>query len=73
MHEINIHTQRSDKYENKLGSVNRMRKTIFDRKFYVISLNDHISKVDLVVQCRHQLSQSFWKSDIFFNSKDTVI
>ena len=47
MHEINIHTQRSDKYENKLGSVNRMRKTIFDRKFYVISLNDHISKVDL--------------------------
>jgi len=26
MHEINIHTQPSDKYENKLGSDNRMKK-----------------------------------------------
>ena len=26
MHEINIHTQRSDKYENKLGSDNIMKR-----------------------------------------------
>ena len=40
MHEINIHTQRSDKYENKLGSDNRMKKNNFQQEV----LNDFIKR-----------------------------
>ena len=44
MHEINIHTQRSDKYENKLGSDNRMKNN-FPMEISTNSLVDHISNV----------------------------
>ena len=50
MHEINIHTQRSDKYENKLGSDNIMKRK---RRLEVIFVSDHISNVKLEVY--HQL------------------
>ena len=51
MHEINIHTQRSDKYENKLGSDNVMKRK--KRRLEVIFVSDHISNVNLEVY--HQL------------------
>ena len=50
MHEINIHTQRSDKCENKLGSDNIMKRK---RRLEVIFVSDHISNVKLEVY--HQL------------------
>ena len=44
MHEINIHTQPSDKYENKLGSDNRMKKQ-FSKGSLDKFISDHISNV----------------------------
>ena len=38
MHEINIHTQRSDKYENKLGSDNVMKRKKDAWKLYLFPI-----------------------------------